>query len=90
MPSAAWKHAVDIALELPPTERAALAHDLLASLDGPANADVGEALESEITQPIEDLQSGSAVRITSCGVGRRIPRRIQSRAGRAASRSCAG
>jgi len=50
MSSAALKHALDLALELPADERAALVHDLLASLDGPADADTAEAWDAEIAR----------------------------------------
>ncbi|MDE2052079.1 MAG: addiction module protein, partial [Gammaproteobacteria bacterium] len=49
MSSATLKRAVDLAFELPESGRAALAHDLLASLDGPPGADAQQAWEAEIT-----------------------------------------
>jgi len=79
MPSGALKHALDIALELPPTERAALAHDLLASLDGPADADAAEAWEAEITARLDDLQSGKVETVEADEALRRIDARLHGR-----------
>lgn len=77
MPSAAWKHALDIALELPPTERAALARDLLASLDGPADVGATEAWETEIARRLDDLQAGSAQTVEADEALRRIDVRLR-------------
>lgn len=79
MPSGALKHALDIALELPATERAALAHDLLASLDGPADADTAEAWEAEITARLDDLQSGKVQTVEPDEALRRIDARLHRR-----------
>ena len=58
MTSAALKHALDFALELPDEDRAGLAHDLLARLDGPADPDAAEAWEAEIARRLDELESG--------------------------------
>jgi putative addiction module component (TIGR02574 family) len=58
MSSATLKRALDLALELPESERAALAHDLLASLDGPPDADAQQAWEAEITKRFDELETG--------------------------------
>jgi putative addiction module component (TIGR02574 family) len=58
MSSATLKRALDLALELPESERAALAHDLLASLDGPPDAQ--RAWEVEITKRLDELEAGKA------------------------------
>ncbi len=60
MASATLKRALDLALELPENERAALAHDLLASLDGPPDADAQQAWEAEIAKRLDELESGKA------------------------------
>ncbi len=60
MPSSALKRALDIALELSPTERATLAHDILASLDGPADVGAARAWENEVTRRLDDLEAGTA------------------------------
>lgn len=46
------------AMTLPERERAKLAHDLVASLDGPADISVAEAWDSEICRRINDIESG--------------------------------
>jgi len=46
------------AMTLSERERAKLAHDLVASLDGPADISVAEAWDSEICRRINDIESG--------------------------------
>jgi len=48
------------AMTLPERERAKLAHDLLASLDGPADISVAEAWDAEICRRIGDIEAGKA------------------------------
>jgi putative addiction module component (TIGR02574 family) len=79
MTSAALKHALDLALELPPQDRAALAHDLLASLDGPADANAEEAWEAEITRRLDELESGKAHTVDADEALRRIDARLRQR-----------
>jgi putative addiction module component (TIGR02574 family) len=79
MPSAPWKRALEIALQLSPTERAALAHDLLASLDGAADVDAPDAWESEISRRLDDLQSGKSQTVDADEALRRIDARLQGR-----------
>jgi putative addiction module component (TIGR02574 family) len=47
------------AMKLPDDKRAKLASELLASLDGPADADVEQAWGAEIKRRIADVESGS-------------------------------
>jgi putative addiction module component (TIGR02574 family) len=77
MPSAALKRALDLALELPPSERAALARGLLASLDGPADANAAEEWETEITERLDDLESGKVQTIDADEVLCRISARLR-------------
>lgn len=77
MSSATLKRALDLALELPESERAMLAHDLLASLDGPADADAAQAWEAEITQRLDDVQSGKAQTVDANESLRRIDARLR-------------
>jgi putative addiction module component (TIGR02574 family) len=77
MSSATLKRALDLALELPESERAALAHDLLESLDGPADADAQQAWEAEITKRLEELDAGTADTIDAAEVLRRMDSRIR-------------
>ena len=48
------------ALALSEAERANLAHDLVASLDGPAEQDVADAWDKEIVRRINEIDSGNA------------------------------
>lgn len=48
------------ALALPERERAELARDLVASLDGPADADVAAAWDIELCRRINEIESGKA------------------------------
>ncbi|MFN2329901.1 MAG: addiction module protein [Chromatocurvus sp.] len=48
------------ALALPDVERAALARDLVASLDGLADADVAAAWDVELCRRISELENGQA------------------------------
>mgnify|MGYP001174050442 CR=1 FL=1 len=48
------------ALSLSETERAELAHNLLASLDGPADTDVETAWDAEILRRLAEIDSGTA------------------------------
>jgi putative addiction module component (TIGR02574 family) len=79
MTSTALKQALDLALELPPQDRAALAHDLLASLDGPADANADEAWEAEITRRLDELESGKAHTVDADEALRRIDARLRQR-----------
>jgi putative addiction module component (TIGR02574 family) len=79
MSSATLKHALDIALELPETERAALAHDLLVSLDGAADADATQAWEAEVTRRLDDLESGEVQTVEADEALRRIDARLRRR-----------
>lgn len=79
MASPALKQALDIALNLSPIERAALAHDLLASLDGPADVDAAEAWDAEIEQRLNDLESGKAQTIDAEEALNRIDARLRQR-----------
>lgn len=50
----------DAALALSEAERAKLARDLIASLDGPADDDVTEAWDIELCRRINEVESGKA------------------------------
>ena len=51
------------ALQLPEAERAELAHDLVESLDEPADADVAAAWDAEILRRLDAVDSGTAVTV---------------------------
>jgi putative addiction module component (TIGR02574 family) len=48
------------ALNLSETERAELAHSLVASLDGPADAGVEQAWDAEIERRLSEIDAGTA------------------------------
>jgi len=76
MSSATLKRALDLALDLPEAERAALARDLLASLDGPADPDAAQEWEAEIAKRLEDVQAGTAQTIDADEALRGIDARL--------------
>lgn len=65
------------ALDLPENERAELAHDILLSLDGPADEGVEPAWAAEVEQRIADMDSGQVEAMDADEVSRRIVRRIR-------------
>jgi putative addiction module component (TIGR02574 family) len=79
MSSASFKEALDLALELSADERAALAHDLLASLDGPADADAAQAWEAEITRRLDELERGQVQTVDADEALRRIDKSLSRR-----------
>ena len=60
MTSAALDQLRSKALELSETERAELAHDLVASLDGAPEAHVAEAWDTEILKRLKQIDEGTA------------------------------
>jgi hypothetical protein len=77
MPSTGLKRALDLALGLPASERAALAQDVLASLDGEADSDSGQAWESEIVARMERFESGQSKLVDAGDAIRRIDDRLR-------------
>lgn len=67
-----------LALDLPERERAELAHDLLASLDRPADEDAEGAWATEIESRVAELDSGKVEPIAAEEVARRITRRVRN------------
>ena len=66
----------DAALALSEAERAKLARDLIASLDGPADNDVAEAWDVEICRRINEVEAGKAQLLDVEDVLARIRTRI--------------
>ena len=79
MASTPFKKARDLALVLPPTERAELAHDLLASLDGPGDADAAKAWEGELSRRLDDLEVGRAATLDADEALNRMDERLGRR-----------
>ena len=66
----------DAALALSEAERAKLARDLIASLDGPADDDVAEAWDIELCRRINEVEAGKAQLLDVEDVLTRIRARI--------------
>jgi putative addiction module component (TIGR02574 family) len=64
------------ALGLTATERAELAHDLVASLDGPGEAGVAEAWDVEVLRRLEQIESGTATLVDREEFTRRMRERL--------------
>ena len=66
------------ALDLSESERAELAHNLVASLDGPPEPDVEKAWDTEILRRLAEIDSGTANLIDR----EEFSRRLRARMGR--------
>ena len=64
------------ALNLSESERAELAHNLVASLDGPSEPDAEKAWDAEILRRLAEIESGTADLIDREEFGRRMRARI--------------
>lgn len=64
------------ALGLSESERAELAQNLVASLDGPSEPDVDKAWDAEILSRLAEIDSGTAILIDREEFGRRMRARI--------------
>ena len=65
------------ALNLSESERAELAHNLVASLDGPSEPDVEKAWDAEILRRLAEIDSGTANLIDREEFGRRLRARMR-------------
>jgi putative addiction module component (TIGR02574 family) len=63
-------------LNLSEPERAELAHNLVCSLDGPADPDVEQAWDAEILRRLADIDSGTADSIDRDEFRRRMRARM--------------
>ncbi|HSS65742.1 MAG TPA: addiction module protein [Gammaproteobacteria bacterium] len=66
-------------LTLPEAERAELAHELVKSLDAPADADVADAWDKEILRRLAEIDSGIAKLIDRDEFRRRMQARLSGR-----------
>lgn len=64
------------ALNLPEAERAELAYNLVVSLDGPPDANVEKAWDSEILRRLSEIDAGTANLVDRKELQRRIRARI--------------
>jgi putative addiction module component (TIGR02574 family) len=65
------------ALMLPEAERAELAHELVKSLDAPADADVADAWDKEILRRLAEIDAGTAKLIDRGEFKRRMRARLR-------------
>ncbi len=77
MASAALEQLRVKALELSETERAELAHELVASVDGDAEAGVEQAWEAEILRRLDDVERGTAQILSRDEFRRRIRQHLK-------------
>jgi putative addiction module component (TIGR02574 family) len=68
------------ALELPPHERARLAHEIIASLDGPADDGASAAWIEEIQRRADEVRSGSVKLVSWKAVRAGILKRLAAKA----------
>lgn len=64
------------ALKLPELERAELAHDLVKSLDAPADANTIAAWDKEIIKRLDEIDSGTAKLVDRSEFRRRMQERL--------------
>lgn len=64
------------ALELPAAERAELAHDLVVSLDGPADPRAAQEWEAEFLRRMDEIESGTAKLVDRKEFARRMRERL--------------
>ena len=64
------------ALRLSETERAELAHNLVTSLDGPADSDVEQTWDAEITRRLAEIDTGTAELVDREELRRRMQARM--------------
>ena len=78
MNTAQLESITNAAMTLPEQERAKLARDLVASLDGPVDSSVAEAWDTEICRRIIDIESGKTALLDADEVIARARARIRS------------
>lgn len=69
----------DQAMALPPDERARLAHQIIASLDGPADKEAAEAWVREIERRVREVKNGSVKLVGWKDARSRILKRLSAR-----------
>ena len=77
MNSAILKKVRAEALSLPDEERAELAHDLIASLDAPAEPDAADAWDAEISRRLAEVDAGTAKLIDRTELRRLMQQRMR-------------
>ncbi len=67
------------AMHLPETQRAELACELIASLDGAADSDAGERWDAEVLRRLHEVEGGAAVLLSRGELSDRIASRLRQR-----------
>jgi putative addiction module component (TIGR02574 family) len=75
MSSSGLRQTRELALALSENERAELAHDLVASLDGPTDVGVAEAWDIEIMRRLAQIEDGTAAFVDADDLMRRLKNR---------------
>ena len=79
MPSVALDLLKSKALELNESDRAELAHDLIASLDGAPDLNATDAWDAEILRRLNQIEDGSAKSIDRVALKERMRNRVATR-----------
>lgn len=79
MASAALNQIRSKALELTESERAELAHDLVASLDGTPDAEAANEWDAEIIRRLQRVEDGSAKSVDRTELQRRMRQQFAPR-----------
>lgn len=66
------------ALQLPREERARVAREIIASLDGPADQDVEAAWLAEVERRLDDVERGTAEMVPWDVVRQRVAERLRA------------
>lgn len=66
-------------MSLPEPDRAELAQDLVASLDGPTDGDAGKAWDAEILRRLAEIDAGTARLVDRDEFSRRMRDRMKRR-----------
>lgn len=78
MASVALEHLRSKALELTESERAELAHDLVASLDGMPDLGAADAWDAEISRRLEQIDEGTLASVDRAEFKRRMQQQFAS------------
>lgn len=76
MANAALKQVRESALDLSERDRAQLVHDLLASLDGPEDADASAAWGAEVASRLADVEQGKVALVDVDDVVERVRAKV--------------
>jgi putative addiction module component (TIGR02574 family) len=76
MASAAFDHLKSNALALSESERAELAHDLVASLDGAPDPEAADQWDAELLRRLKQIDEGTAQYIDRAELKRRMQQKL--------------